>query len=379
MADAIGLRSARIDTMRGVCIVLVLLHHFNIAYSLRDTALARVVGWDALHAVLRNGNYAVTMFFAISGFLITENADRRWGGLSKIRLTTFYLYRAARILPCLLLLLLIVNIFAAAGIAIFSNQPEFGGPVPLWLVDVASLTFWMNVLMSYAGWLNYVLCVQWSLSIEEVFYLAFPILCLLLRRDAFLLLAWTVFIVVGPIWRATHQLSEYTELNAYLSCFDGIAFGCCAAVLGKRIKLPSRFAAPSLFCVAACMACFYLWDSIGNDAVYGVTLMALGTASLLILQKSAGPPKPSRVFALLRLNGRLSYELYLFHLVILALLRTIWLPETTSPPAKLILLAAYLTLSLVSAALLSRYYSEPLNGRMRGATSATAHARRLGI
>lgn len=379
MADAIAMRSARIDTMRGVSIVLVLLHHFNIAYSLRDTVIAQLVGWDALHAVVRNGNYAVTMFFAISGFLITENADRRWGGLSNIRLSTFYLYRAARILPCLLLLLLIVNILAAAGIAIFRNQPEFGGPVPLWLVDVASLTFWMNVLMSYAGWLNYVLCVQWSLSIEEVFYLSFPILCLLLRRDAFLLLAWAVFIVVGPIWRATHQLSEYTELNSYLSCFDGIAFGCCAAVLGKCIVLPARFAAPALFFVAACMACFYLWESIADNAVYGVTLMALGTAALLILQKSAGPAKANRMFALLRLNGRLSYELYLFHLVSLALLRTIWLPETISPSAKPLLLAAYLTLSLVSAALISRQYSEPLNRRIRRATAAAAHASRPGI
>lgn len=378
MADAITGRSARVDTMRGVSIVLVLLHHFNIAYSLRDTAIARIVGWDALHAVVRNGNYAVTMFFAISGFLITENADRRWGGLSNIRLSTFYLYRAARILPCLLLLLLIVNILAAAGIAIFRNQPEFGGPVPLWLVDVASLTFWMNVLMSYAGWLNYVLCVQWSLSIEEVFYLSFPILCLLLRRDAFLLMAWAVFIVVGPIWRATHQLSEYTELNAYLSCFDGIAFGCCAAILGKRVVLPAWFATPALFLVAVCMACFYLWKPIGNDAVYGVTLMALGTAALLILQKSAGVPRANRALDLLRLHGRLSYELYLFHLVILALIRTIWLPGTISPPTKLLFLAVYLLLSLFSAYAISRFYAEPLNRCIRSGPCSMKRANAVG-
>lgn len=112
-------------------------------------------------------------------------------------------------------------------IGIFENHPEFGGPVLFWVVDLAALTFWMNVLMSHAGWLNYVLCVQWSLSIEEIFYLSFPVLCLLLRRERFLLIAWSIFIVLGPFWRAAHQGSEYEELNAYLSCFDGIAFGCC--------------------------------------------------------------------------------------------------------------------------------------------------------
>ncbi|KVW42729.1 hypothetical protein WK95_13520 [Burkholderia ubonensis] len=72
-----GPRNARIDLLRGVSILLVLLHHFNIPYSLRDTALSRAFGRDVVHAVVRNGNYGVTMFFVISGYLITSNARRR--------------------------------------------------------------------------------------------------------------------------------------------------------------------------------------------------------------------------------------------------------------------------------------------------------------
>lgn len=78
-------RDARIDMLRGVSILLVLLHHFNIPYSLKDTGLAALLGWPFLHALARNGNYGVTMFFVVSGFLITRNALDRWGGLDRIR------------------------------------------------------------------------------------------------------------------------------------------------------------------------------------------------------------------------------------------------------------------------------------------------------
>jgi peptidoglycan/LPS O-acetylase OafA/YrhL len=370
---SIGARNSRIDLMRGVSIMLVLLHHFNIAYRMNDTVLAKIFGWTALHAVFRNGNYAVTMFFVISGFLITSNAHRRWNGLSNLKALTFYRFRAARIIPSLLLLLLIVNLLAALKIPIFENHPEFGGPVSFWVVNLASLTFWMNVLMSHSGWLNYVLCVQWSLSVEEVFYLAFPVLCCLLRRERHLLIVWGIFIVLGPIWRATHQASEYDELNSYLSCFDGIAFGCCAAVLAKYIRLPSWSTASIQGVVAVGMAWFYLSASIGDTAVYGVTLIAFGTAILLIVQ-SAGinlHAKPTAPFAPLRGCGRLSYELYLFHLIVLGALRTIWLPQETTGNSKLLLLASFLLLSTILAHLVSRYYSEPMNERFRSWASAS--------
>ena len=66
---SVGLRSRRIDTLRGIAILLVLLHHFSIAYPLPEF----------VRAVVRNGNYGVTIFFVVSGFLITSNAMQRWG------------------------------------------------------------------------------------------------------------------------------------------------------------------------------------------------------------------------------------------------------------------------------------------------------------
>jgi hypothetical protein len=74
---SVGLRHRRIDLMRGIAIVLVLFQHFNIAYHLDDTLLAGAFGWNAVRAVARNGNYGVTTFFVISGYLITSNTERR--------------------------------------------------------------------------------------------------------------------------------------------------------------------------------------------------------------------------------------------------------------------------------------------------------------
>ncbi len=196
---SMGLRSLRVDVIRGVAILLVLLHHFNIAYRLEDTILARVLGWDAVRAVARNGNYGVTMFFVVSGYLITSNTERRWAGFTNVSVRAFYTLRAARILPCLLLLLTMVNLLAADGVTIFQNRLQGGEPISFWLVDFASLTFWMNVLIGRNGWFNYPLGVLWSLSVEEVFYVAFPLLCLLLRRKARLLAFWALVIVAGPL------------------------------------------------------------------------------------------------------------------------------------------------------------------------------------
>ena len=154
-------------------------------------------------------------------------------------------------------------------------------------------------------------------------------------------------------------------------CFDGIAFGCCAAVLDRHLRLPVRCLRPLQGLIALAMAAFYLATPIGDTAVYGVSLMALGTAIVLIGQDRPVRPAapPAAISGPLRRCGRLSYELYMFHLVVLGLLRTVWRPEAAVGDAKLALLAAYLVLSAALAVLVSRCYSDPLARRLRGGAS----------
>lgn len=355
-------RNRKIDFLRGISILLVLFHHFNIAYRLDDTVLSRVFGWEAVRAVVRNGNYGVTIFFVISGYLITANAIRRWSKLGHIDVRAFYGLRIARIIPCLLLLLVVVNALAIAGIAIFQNHSSEGVPVSFWLVNLASLTFWMNLLIGTRGWANYALGVLWSLSVEEVFYLSFPLLCLAFRREARLVAFWLACIVVGPAYRLLHQGDEGGYLYAYFACFDAIATGCCAALLARRAVWRGRAWSVLAWPTAVAMTFVYLAWPIHESNVFGVTAMAFGTAILLLAandRPDGSTVRSTRASTVLEGFGRLSYELYLFHLIVLGLLRTIFPPSGVTGDEKLAILVGYLLLSACLSVSIARMYAEP--------------------
>lgn len=364
-------RSQRIDVTRGIAILVVLFHHFNIAYPLRDTWLASTFGWDAVRAIARNGNYGVTAFFVVSGYLITSNALRRWSSLREVDARAFYTLRVARILPCLVLLLVVVNLLAFSGVEIFQNRPENGEALSFWLVNFASLTFWMNVLIAHHGWFNYALGVLWSLSVEEVFYVSFPLLGGILRSERALLAFWTLIVVVGPLYRYAHQGDEAGFLYAYFASFDGIAIGCCAALLDTRLALQRGHALALRLVALTGMIPLYLSGPIGETNVFGVTAMALGTAVLMLGAFDEKPHTGSRfslstiVGAVPAWFGRHSYELYLFHLIVLGTLRTIYPPRATAGDDKLLLMAAFFALAAIVAALIARFYAEPLNRYIR--------------
>ena len=69
-----------------------------------------------------NGNYGVTIFFVISGFLITRNSLSRWGSLEKIDWRHFYFLRCTKILPPLLLVLSVIVLLGVLDIPSFTNK-----------------------------------------------------------------------------------------------------------------------------------------------------------------------------------------------------------------------------------------------------------------
>ncbi len=78
-------RNQGIDALRGISILLVLIHHIGIRIPLAKTALATFLPKWLLSGLNWNGAEAVVIFFVISGFLITRRSHERWGELNHMR------------------------------------------------------------------------------------------------------------------------------------------------------------------------------------------------------------------------------------------------------------------------------------------------------
>src|ERR1700736_2765752 len=94
-----------VDVLRGLCVLLVVLHHIHLRFVLNhfdvDARLPKIPN----QVLFWSGYYSVITFFVISGFLITGLSVRRWGRLESVHIGRFYNMRMARIIPCLLLVL----------------------------------------------------------------------------------------------------------------------------------------------------------------------------------------------------------------------------------------------------------------------------------
>ena len=360
-------RSSRIDFLRGVAIFSVLLLHFSLTYDLIHSPLAVVfpAGW--VRAAVDNGNYGVTMFFVISGFLITSNNLIRYERLPDVNLRQFYAFRFARIIPPLLLALLVIVPLGLSGIPSFSNSLA-GKPLPdsfFVVVMLSVLTFWHNVLMQQVGWFNYCLNIYWSLSVEEVFYLTFPLASRLLRRNGLIIGLCGLLILGAPVYRAWHRDDELFYECGYLACFDAIAIGCLVALINRRVTLRPGMGR-ALRIVAALVLVVTYFLGIEGHEIFGFSVIALSTGVLLIRTSDAPSNKSRSVpVRLMCFMGRLSYEVYLFHGIVLAVLRNV-IPKGTMPYVyKLPMFALFVIASVLLARAVARYYAEPANALLR--------------
>lgn len=307
-------RNPGIDALRGASIVMVLLHHLALRIPLRDTALADVLPRRLLNALSYNGYEAVFVFFVVSGFLIASHSLRRWGALSAIDMRAFYSRRAARILPCLLLLLAVLSVLHLLAIpdyVIHGEGQSLGGAL------VSALGLYLNWYEGRTGWLPGGWDVLWSLSIEELFYLVFPLACLLLRSRRALVLLLAVFALSLPATRAALDGNEIWQEKAYLPGMAAIATGVLTALLVHDWSAPPRTArllrlAGGIGLLAVPLYGRELSASLGN----GYMLVLTGSAAMLIAGLQAGTGVPMRGLGWLRSFGRLSYEVYLSHMFV---------------------------------------------------------------
>lgn len=319
-------RHPGIDRLRGLAIVLVVLHHLGLRIPLRDSVLADWLPHRLLAALNYNGYQAVFVFFVISGFLIAGNALDRWGDLARIDLRAFYLRRASRILPLLLALLAVLSLLHALGAADYVIQrpgQSLGGAV------VSALGLYLNWYEGRTGYLPGNWDVLWSLSIEEAFYLGFPLVCLLARRRRVLVPLLLILALSLPWSLAAIAGNEIWKEKAYLPGMAAIAMGVLAALL-LHGRLPLRRAAWLLrwgggaLLAAVMLAMPWFWRWLHDGAML---LLVLATAALLLGMTAARPvPRGASapVWRWLEHWGRLSYEIYLTHMFVVFAAVRLW-------------------------------------------------------
>jgi peptidoglycan/LPS O-acetylase OafA/YrhL len=360
-------RNLYIDMLRGVSILLVMLLHYNLSYRLQSSPLQQWVSIPTLRAILYNGNYGVSIFFVISGFLITSNILGRYGSLVGIDIAHFYKLRLFRLYPLVVLALAMIAALGVAGLSNFSNSVRGTSPGNGFFViaNLSVLTFWHNILMEMTGYFNYAMNIYWSLSVEEVFYLLYPLALVMVRRRWPLVLLACICIVVAPIYRGIHRDNELFYMYGNLACVDMLTYGCAAAIVAGKWQLTN--ATRRIVAVLACIVLgwVYMRGIRGNEAL-GATWIGISAAIFLIVVFRLPAGGHLRRWASpLTWLGSHSYELYLFHIVVLGIIVSLIPRQAMTAGLKLPMLAAFFALSVIAAWGAARFFGDPLNRVLR--------------
>jgi peptidoglycan/LPS O-acetylase OafA/YrhL len=219
-----------LDSVRALaCLAVFICHCFD---YLNNRQLSAGESWMYVHVIDGMGPMGVSLFFVLSGFLITYLLLREKDARQTIHVGFFYMKRILRIWP-LFFLVVIVGFFILPVVTGKYDSQITSNHLP-WF-----LTFTNNFDRIHSGFIgtgnNDSLGVLWSVAVEEQFYLLWPLVILLCSKRLFPLVA--VGIIVGAaVFRYLHI--NNTEVLRYhsLSVAGDLATGGLAAYLGYYVQ-----------------------------------------------------------------------------------------------------------------------------------------------
>ncbi len=296
-----------LDGLRGVAILLVLLHGFDVLQPSRLFV-------HALDDLLDLGWIGVQLFFVLSGFLITGILldTRRATGFYR----SFFKRRFLRIFP----------LYYGVLLVSFVVLPSLGGPIDgsehqLWL--------WIYVENFTAPFGAGVPAFPhfWSLCVEEQFYLLWPLLVRQLgRRGVIVLSGVLVFVAMASRLYVRHRLGEpigHEAAYSFTPCrMDALAIGALVAALlrgGGRMaqmanRRPGTITVIGLLVLLVGIVGGHLQRTGAMMQAFGYTVIALGFALLLVGALSrSGLAARVLGWAPLRHCGTYSYGMYVFY------------------------------------------------------------------
>lgn len=275
------------------------------------------------------GGFGVTVFFFLSGFLITTLLRVEQETHGRIALGDFYRRRALRILPPFYTVLVLATVLCAVGVV-----PGTLSARPLAALAFHYSNYW--AIAHGASGMPAGTVVYWSLAVEEHFYLVFPwILRVLVTRLASgiararallvlcaLILAWRTVLVL-----VLHSVEDRTYMGSDTR-FDSILFG-CALALGANPMLDPPWFADRLWRAVllplgllGLLVSFVVRDPVFRET-FRYTLQGISLVPVFVVAMRWPRWGPMRLLNLapVRWMGLLSYSLYLLHLVVLGVVQ----------------------------------------------------------
>lgn len=315
------------------------------------------------------GGFGVTIFFFLSGYLITTLLTREWDRYGSISQPAFYLRRIVRLGPPILLVLAVSFLLSAADLA--EGKPDL-------MTTISQLLFFYNYYALYVPDSSTVdgLGILWSLAVEEHFYLIWPTLFLMLANRANAVRYLIGMLVAVAVWRAIrHYGFGASEWEIYVSTdtrLDSLLYGCLLSILAWRGRTDSLFgtALPTRLiwlggALVVLLACFVIRD----DAFRSILRYSLQGLALMPIFHYA-VTRPSDIWfrplnwTFMRRIGQWSFTIYLIHFVIIKALIYNGIASYGEP--LLILLSG--ALSMIFAAATYRWLEKPLHPLRRRLT-----------
>lgn len=315
-------RLPELDLLRAAAIVLVMLFHFAGSYSLpKDSYPVRFFLW---------GKHGVDLFFVLSGFLIGGQIIEE-SLLSRFSFATFYIKRFWRIFPpyyFAVLVFFLVYLYASGG-GIFRNSAI--------LNDIyAHLLYLQNYTspVIYGG-------VYWTLAVEEQFYILIPaLLYLLIRRTGKSLPLWLLSVIASALVATFFLYDDSNEWWYFfmdhnvrgLSCLlSGVITAFVFLTWKERLGRASFLRIILVLVTIAALGASYAYDArlemSWRGSLWEFIPTSVGFSSLMLFV-SLNP----FTFPFRRAVGgiaKLSYTMYLYHVLAAILLRYIvgpWFP-----------------------------------------------------
>ena len=323
-----GAHYPALDGVRGLAILMVVLHNFQIY----DARLPGIAG-RLLQVCTGGGWIGVTLFFVLSGFLITGillDMQHEPGHFRR-----FYLRRTLRIMPlyytALLVAFVVLPLVGSVPATVRADQPQ-----QLWLWIY--LSNWVGPF----GIAGHTFPHFWSLAVEEQFYLLWPLLTW--RRSPLTVLRLGLALaLLAPLVRVGVLLVGGTSDMAYLwtPCrMDALALGGCVAaalrvpgLVPRLMAQRRRWLAAAAAVFVGCIAGFHgLSHSTFAMQTLGYSLLAICFSSLVLALACADLASDTRFgtglwrTAPLRVLARYSYGIYIFHMPLKALISARLMP-----------------------------------------------------